>query len=286
MLSPGFENLSVEELKKYIDTQEEKDYMLIDVRQPDEYTQAHIPGSKLIPLTELESRLVDFPSNIDIVFYCRSGARSKAASVMSSGSAVPLKKIYNLMGGIMAWDGKTLTAFPRVKVFDNVEEPADMFLKSMDLEKGALRFYSYVVEKYAGQPFVHIMAPLVKAERIHAQSIYRYWEKIAECPPPFDELFENLKGDILEGGEDLQSVIQRFESIEHNPCLGLIELALDIEYSAYDLYRSMADRTDDDTARNVFLTIAQVEKSHIQMLASAIDQCAHTATPLTFSENW
>ena len=42
-------------------------------------------------------------------------------------------------------------------------------------------------------------------------------EKIAESPRPFDELFENLKGDILEGGEDLQSVIQRFETIEDNP---------------------------------------------------------------------
>jgi len=279
MLSPGFENLSVEEFRKYIDTQQENDYMLIDVRQPDEYAQAHIPGSTLIPLTELESRLVDFPSNMDVVFYCRSGARSKAASVMAIGSAVPLKKIYNLMGGIMAWDGKTMAGFRRVKVFDNMKEPAQMLLKSMDLEKGAQRFYSYVVEKYAGRSFVHMMVPLVKAERIHAQSIYQYWEKIAESPPPFDELFGKLSGDILESGEDLQSVIQRFESIEDNPCLALIELALNIEYSAYDLYRSMADRTDDDTLRSVFLSIAQVEKSHMQMLASAIDQCAHTAVP-------
>lgn len=81
LLSPGFEILLVEDFKKYIDLQAEKGYLLIDVHQPDEYTQAHIPGSKLIPLMELESRLVDFPLNIDIVFYCRSGARCKAATV-------------------------------------------------------------------------------------------------------------------------------------------------------------------------------------------------------------
>ena len=278
MLSPGFKNLSVDEFKQYIDTLQEKDYMLIDVRQPDEYKQAHIPGAKLIPLMELESRLVDLPPDMDIVFYCRSGARSRAAAVLAIDSAVPLNKIYNLMGGIMAWDGKTLIDSPQVKIYDGIGEPAELLMKSMDLEKGALRFYSHVVERYAGQPLAHIIAPLVNAERLHAQSIYRYWEKIAEAPGPFDELFENLEGDILEGGEDLRSVIKRFEDIEGDSCLRLIELALDIEYCAYDLYRIMADRTDDETARSAFLTIAQVEKSHMQILANAVDRCVPAST--------
>jgi rhodanese-related sulfurtransferase/rubrerythrin len=273
MLSPGFENLSADQLRKLIETQQEKGFLLVDVRQPAEYAQVHIPGSKLIPLGELESRLVDLPPGVDVVFYCRSGARSQAASLMAVGSGIPLKTIYNLSGGIMAWDGKTLTDFPRVKIFDNIDTPAELWLKSMDLEKGALRFYSYVVEKYAEQHFVHIMAPLVKAERIHAQSIYKYWEKITETPRPFDDLFEHLKGDILEGGEDLESVINRLEAIEGNPCLAIIDLALNLEYAAYDLYRNMADQTEDDNARRVFLSIAQVEKSHMQMLANAIEQC-------------
>ncbi len=278
MLNPGFKNLSVDEFKQYIDTLQEKDYMLIDVRQPEEYTQAHMPGAKLIPLMELESRLVDLPPDMDIVFYCRSGARSRAAAVMAVGSAISLKKIYNLMGGITAWDGKTLADAPQVKTFDDIEAPAELLLKSMDLEKGALRFYAHVVARYTGQPLAHIITPLVNAERIHAQSIYRYWEKIADAPVPFDELFENLEGDFLEGGEDLESVIKRFETIEGDPCLMLIELALDIEYCAYDLYRIMADRTDDEVARSAFLTIAQVEKSHMQILANAVDRCAPAST--------
>ena len=276
MLSPGFENLSADQLREYIKTQEEKDYLLVDVRQPAEYAQAHIPGSKLIPLGELESRLVDLPSDLDVVFYCHSGARSQAASVMALGSGIPLKTIYNLSGGIMAWDGKTLTDFPRVKILDDTDKPAELLLRSMELEKGALRFYSYVVDKYPDQPFTHIMAPLVKAERIHAQSIYRYWEKVAETPRPFDDLFENLKGDILEGGEKLETIISRLETIEGNPCLGLIELALNVEYAAYDLYRTMADQTQDESAKRVFLSIAQVEKSHMQMLANAIELCPGT----------
>jgi rhodanese-related sulfurtransferase/rubrerythrin len=273
MLTSGFENLSVDEFKKFRMVNEEKGYLLVDVRQPEEYAQDHIPGSKLIPLMELESRLVDLPLDMDIIFQCRSGARSKAAAVMAIGSTIPLKKIYNLTGGIMAWNGKTLAEAPRVKIFEGIEDPAELLLKSMDLEKGALRFYTYASEKFSGQPFVHPMTALVKAERVHAQSIYRYWEKMAESPRPFDELFEGLTGNIMEGGDDLQAVIDRLEALDGNTCLGLIELALDIEYAAFDLYRTLADMTADDSARNVFLAIAQVEKSHMQMLANAIDGC-------------
>jgi len=273
MLNPGFENLSPDQLRNYIETAEEKDYLLVDVRQPEEYAQAHIPGSKLMPLGELESRLVDLSSDVNVVFYCRSGARSRAASLMAAGSGIGLKKIYNLSGGITAWNGATLADFPKIKVFENIEDHAELLLKSMDLEKGALRFYSHVVEKFADQPFAQMIATLVKAEKIHAQSIYRFWEKVSQSPPSFEELFENLKGDILEGGEKLETIISRLETIEDNPCLGLIELALNIEYTAYDLYRTMADRTEDERSRRVFLSIAQVEKSHMQMLANAIDQC-------------
>ena len=39
MLNPGFEILSADRLRNYIETQEEKDYLLVDVRQPEEYAQ-------------------------------------------------------------------------------------------------------------------------------------------------------------------------------------------------------------------------------------------------------
>ena len=273
MLNPGFGNLSADQLRNYIETQKEEDYLLVDVRQPEEYAQAHIPGSKLMPLGVLESRLVDLSPDVNVVFYCRSGARSRTASLMAAGSGIALKKIYNLSGGIMAWNGATLADFPKVKVFENIEDHDELLLKSMDLEKGALRFYTYVVEKFAHQPFVQMIAPLIKAEKIHAQSIYRFWEKLGESPQPFEELFENLEGDILEGGEKLETIINRLESIEDNPCLGMIELALNVEYAAYDLYRTMADRTEDERSRRVFLSIAQVEKSHMQMLANAVEMC-------------
>lgn len=269
----GFKNISTEKLKSYIDQHEENDYLLVDVRQPVEYAQSHIPGAKLVPLMNLESALPDLPSGQDIIFYCRSGNRSQAAAVMAAGSGASLQKIYNLGGGIMAWDGKTLSDFPRIQTFTDSESPPDMLLKSMDLEKGALRFYQYVRQTFADQPFVKTIKPLIQAEEAHARSIYRFWRSTTENPPAFDELFANLKGNILEGGENLHDAISRVESIEENMCLNFLELALEIEFRAYDLYRTMANMSVDDDARNVFLSIAQIEKDHMQLLAEMIAEC-------------
>lgn len=269
----GFKNISAAELRRTIEQREEKDYLLVDVRQPVEYAQNHIPGAQLVPLMNLESALPDLPSAQNIIFYCRSGNRSRAAAVIAAGSGIFPQQIYNLDGGIMAWDGKTLSDFPRVQTITDSENQAEMLLKSMDLEKGALRFYRHILQTFADQSFAKKIMPLIHAEEAHAKSIYRFWKLMTTNPQPFEELFSNLKGDILEGGENLDEAIRKVEKIEENHCLNLLELALEIEFRAYDLYRTMANINPDDDAKHVFLSIAQFEKDHMQLLAKAIAQC-------------
>jgi hypothetical protein len=92
-------------------------------------------------------------------------------------------------------------------------------------------------------------------------------------PPPFESLFTELRGEILEGGESLDDVLQRVETIKENVCLNLLEMALDIEYSAYDLYRTMAEQTESTEAKSAFLSIAQAEKAHMQTIARAVSHC-------------
>lgn len=55
--------------------------LLLDVRSESEYASAHVPGSKLIPHTELSSRVQELGATPEtpIVVYCRSGRRAEAA---------------------------------------------------------------------------------------------------------------------------------------------------------------------------------------------------------------
>jgi len=49
--------MSPEEVRTFLEKHDPEEYNLVDVRQPGEYEDKHIPGTKFIPLGELEDRL-------------------------------------------------------------------------------------------------------------------------------------------------------------------------------------------------------------------------------------
>jgi rhodanese-related sulfurtransferase/rubrerythrin len=268
-----FENVSPHELRRYQQEHREADYQLIDVRQPEEYAAGHIPGSQLMPLDRLAENVARLPTSRDIIFYCRSGARSQAAAIMALDENPALQKVYNLAGGFMSWDGAALTHYPRIDVFEADASMASLMFRSMDLEKAAQRFYEAMTAQNTDKAYADTLEQLSKAEEGHARAIYRFWQQAVDSPDPFDHVYQSLTGEVLEGGEPLMAVLERVQSTSDRSCIDLFELALNIEIQAFDLYRTMADRESAPEARDAFLSIAQMEKKHMQMLAKVIGQC-------------
>jgi rhodanese-related sulfurtransferase len=73
---------------------------IIDVRQPDEYTEAHVPGARLVPLDELPEQIDEIPTDVPIYLICHSGGRSHRASewLLAQGFDAT-----NVAGGTAAW---------------------------------------------------------------------------------------------------------------------------------------------------------------------------------------
>ena len=73
-------NITAEEAKAIMDS--EKGYIILDVRERDEYAAGHIPGAILIPYTQIEEKADEMLPDKDqlILVYCRSGRRSKIAA--------------------------------------------------------------------------------------------------------------------------------------------------------------------------------------------------------------
>jgi rhodanese-related sulfurtransferase len=79
------------------------EFLLLDVRRPDEFETARIEGSTLIPLAELESRLAELEEwkGRPIVVHCHKGGRSaKACGLLADKGFI---RVTNLAGGIDAW---------------------------------------------------------------------------------------------------------------------------------------------------------------------------------------
>jgi len=259
-----------DELRQFMDRTRENRYTLIDVRQPQEYAVAHIPGATLLPLMELEAHLFELPSDRQLVFYCHSGARSEIAASLAAEAEISEHTIYNLIGGMLSWDGQKMADFPRVQVFDHSRDLADVLMTAMDLEKGAFRYYHGILEHFPDLPFRSTIDQLSKAEEAHARMLYAMWKQDRADPEPFQPLFDGLQGNILEGGEPLEDALASLEAFRTDVPLNVLEFSLRIEYRAYDLYRNLAERDVDTPTRKSLLAIAQAEKAHMRQLNQAI----------------
>ena len=78
--SSGYRQISMDEAVKMM--RDEKDYIILDVRRPDEYAAGHIPGAINVPNEDIgTAEIAALPDKSQrILVYCRSGRRSKEAS--------------------------------------------------------------------------------------------------------------------------------------------------------------------------------------------------------------
>lgn len=91
--------IDVKELKALMES--DKEFELIDVREPHEVEIAQI-GGQLVPMATVPQQLDKFPKNKQVVVYCRSGQRSGNV-VRWLEDNHGYENIYNLKGGILAW---------------------------------------------------------------------------------------------------------------------------------------------------------------------------------------
>ena len=90
--------IDIDGLKHELDDDEET--VLIDVREPSEYAEAHVPGAVLIPMAQLPSRLDEVPRERTVFVICRSGNRSGAMGPLLDAHGYDS---VNVLGGTMAW---------------------------------------------------------------------------------------------------------------------------------------------------------------------------------------
>ena len=93
-------NITAEEAKQIMDTEEA--YIILDVREQDEYDAGHIPEAILIPYTQIEEKANEMLPDKDqlILVHCRSGRRSKlAAEALAELGYTNIKEF----GGIIDW---------------------------------------------------------------------------------------------------------------------------------------------------------------------------------------
>jgi rhodanese-related sulfurtransferase len=89
------------ELHQMLQSDSEERPVVVDVREPWEYKQGHVPGAILIPLGQLSSRLGELHPETPVAVICASGSRSQSAAALLGQKG--FKTVYNVSGGTSAW---------------------------------------------------------------------------------------------------------------------------------------------------------------------------------------
>ncbi len=77
--------------------------VLLDVREPYEYSQGHIPGAFNIPLRSLEQAMADLQQDRTYVVICYSGSKARRAAAMLAEYG--FIQVGVLLGGMDGWEG-------------------------------------------------------------------------------------------------------------------------------------------------------------------------------------
>lgn len=266
--------LSPKALKEILEKDEKGEYVLLDVRQPEEYRAGHIPGAMLVPLGELETRYNEFEKNQKIVTYCRSGHRSMGAAIMLCG--LGFTAVHSMDGGILNWFYETLTGVPEGKpeLLTGKQDVENVLKVASRLEKGSQDFYVQLAKKTVSPRAIKVFQRLALVEEKHMKEIHGLYGKIfgqdrlsklRQLKPDWDIQFK-------EGGVEIGKALSEMGDAEVRDEMEAFEVGLENEYISYDFYKRVASMMSDVDTGTLLHGLAWEERRHIDQLLIEINR--------------
>jgi len=253
-------NLTPDEARAFLADHSAAAYQLLDVRQPAEYEQGHLSGARLIPLKELPERLGELTPDHPVLAYCAVGGRSRAAAQYLSGQG--FNQVYNLSGGIKAWQGRQAIG-PELQGLDLLGPETD-YLSSLSmgyfLEEGLQKFYLQLCEKVSEPEQKTLLTRLAGFEDKHKAWLAAEYEVAREGDAVLPPLTAGI-GELMEGGRSIAEYLARVRP-EVLDLEMIFDLAMMFETQAMDLYGRLAQQAQRPEVRALFLKLVDEEKLH------------------------
>ncbi|MCB1908587.1 MAG: sulfurtransferase [Rhodocyclaceae bacterium] len=98
------------ELKAWLDDEQRKAPVLLDVREANEFEYCRIDGSVLMPMGSVPARMTELDASAPTVVICHHGGRSMQVAMFLERQG--FSEVINLAGGVAAWAGEIDPAMP------------------------------------------------------------------------------------------------------------------------------------------------------------------------------
>jgi rhodanese-related sulfurtransferase/rubrerythrin len=263
------QSMDAEEARAYLAGKSPLEVVVLDVRQPGEFEEGHIPGARLVPLPVLSDSLDEIDPTKPVLVYCAIGGRSRVAAQALSGKGYD--QVINLSGGFKAWNGQAAYGAEEsgVDLFSELDSAEAVLATAYSLEEGLRDFYLKMVDRVGDERIKSVFRQLAEIEIKHKDRLFAEYTRLTgkDDRGAFECAFVTP---LMEGGLTTEEYMARFEPNFDSP-IDVISLAMSIEAQALDLYMRAAVWTSNDANRSVLEQIASEEKAHLIRLGQLLD---------------
>lgn len=256
------ENITPEETRKFIASNPPGSYQLLDVRQPKEYDQAHIPGATLIPLGDLPDRVQEMDPDKETIVYCRSGVRSRAGCQILT--TAHFSRVLNMTGGINGWQGHRAAGSETLGLeYFTSGDFSSAVSMAYAMEFGLRQFYQLMADRADSTENRDLLEYMARLEDGHMAKLSRQHAGLGEESP--------ASSGVAEGGFETADFISRYGD-QLQDVESIIQVGMMFEAQAYDLYSRLARQAEQPELRDFYLQMAGEEQLHLERLARELDQ--------------
>lgn len=183
------------------------------------------------------------------------------------------KKIYNLKGGIMAWNGAVASG-PVELNMDLVrgdESPGQITRLAYGMEMSLGSFYQTMSTRMEDTEVSELLTRLASIEEKHKQYLLELLRSVEPSEVDQAALESEVASTIMEGGFDSDEFIRKNEEFMQS-VTGVLDVAMMLETQALDLYLRFAEKIESEEARGILYKIGDEEKGHLAALGRLRDE--------------
>jgi rubrerythrin len=183
------------------------------------------------------------------------------------------REVYNLKGGIKAWQGAK--AFGPVELnldmIQGDESPLEIISLAYGMEESLRRFYVFFKDRASDEELRNLFTTLASVEERHKESLRKLYLGLPGSSPEPQAWEEKTQAEVLEGGFRFADFIRENEPLLKSPAQ-VLETALMLETQALDLYLRFAAKMEDRDAKKVLFRLGDEEKAHLAVLGRLLDE--------------
>lgn len=224
-----------------------------------------------MPLPQLTDMYKELDPEKPTIVHCAIGGRSRVAAQMLSGWG--FKEVYNLAGGIKAFEGPKATGPNELNLslIRGDETPVEIITLAYGMEKALQIFYETLLAQSQDQEMQALFGQLARVEVHHEQHLFSVYSQINPDAKDLESFEASLVPDTLEGGFDTKKFLEANQPyLETTP--QVLDLAMMLETQALDLYLRFANRCKQSQTRDVLFSLAEEEKAHLARLGRLLEE--------------